>query len=125
MGFRIKKERELVSIHEKIGENQISPIFGDPMTYPKPLILFLLTMTAFGAQMTIQILNTFIQSLLYENKTSMLSGEQIREGWLKHIKPEEENYIWVSNQRALDLMKEGVIPPATSDPMANPDYEMD
>ena len=64
------------------------------------------------------------QSLLYENRSSMLSGEQIREGWLKHIKPEEENFLWVSNQRALDLMKEGVVPPATSDPENNPDYEM-
>jgi hypothetical protein len=64
------------------------------------------------------------QSLLYENKTSMLSGAQIRNGWLKHIKPEEENFLWVSNQRALDLMKEGVVPPATSDPELNPDYEM-
>ncbi|MEX0291098.1 MAG: ADP-ribosylglycohydrolase family protein, partial [Flavobacteriaceae bacterium] len=64
------------------------------------------------------------QSLLYENKTSMLTGEQIKDGWLRHIKPEEENYLWVSNQRALDLMKEGTVPPATSDPELNPDYEM-
>lgn len=64
------------------------------------------------------------QSLLYENKTSILTGEQIRAGWLKHIKPEEENFLWVSNQRALDLMKEGVTPPSTSDPELNPDYEM-
>lgn len=64
------------------------------------------------------------QSLLYENKTSFLTGAQIREGWLKHIKPEEENFLWVSNQRALDLMKEGVVPPETSNPDLNPDYEM-
>ncbi|MCW5517128.1 ADP-ribosylglycohydrolase family protein [Muriicola sp. Z0-33] len=64
------------------------------------------------------------QSLLYENKTSILSGEQIREGWLRHIKTEEENFLWVSNQRALDLMSEGITPPSTSDPELNPDYEM-
>ncbi|MGB5274303.1 MAG: ADP-ribosylglycohydrolase family protein [Flavobacteriaceae bacterium] len=64
------------------------------------------------------------QSLLYDNKTSLLSGEQIREGWLKHIKAEEENYLWVSNQTAFDLMQQGVVPPATSDPEANPNYEM-
>jgi hypothetical protein len=64
------------------------------------------------------------QSLLYENQTSMLTGEQIRNGWLKHIKPEEENFLWVSNQRAFDLMKEGMIPPATSDPVNNKEYEM-
>ncbi len=64
------------------------------------------------------------QNLLYNNKTSILSGEQIREGWLKHIKKEEENFLWVSNQTALNLMYEGIVPPATGDPEANPDYDM-
>ncbi|NNK76505.1 MAG: ADP-ribosylglycohydrolase family protein [Maribacter sp.] len=64
------------------------------------------------------------QNLLYKNKTSVLTGEQIREGWLKHIMHEEENFLWVSNQTALNLMIEGVVPPMTSDPEANPDYEM-
>ena len=64
------------------------------------------------------------QELLLENKTSVLSGEQIREGWLKHIKHEEENYLWVSNQKAFDLMKGGFVPPATGDPKNNPEYEM-
>lgn len=64
------------------------------------------------------------QHLLYTNRTSLLTGEQIREGWLKHIKAEEENFLWVSNQTAFDLMRQGVIPPATSDPANNPDYEM-
>jgi hypothetical protein len=56
------------------------------------------------------------QHLLYTNKTSMLSGKQIKEGWLKHIKHEEENYLWVSNQKALDMMLNGAVPPETSDP---------
>ena len=56
------------------------------------------------------------QHLLYTHKTSMLSGEQIREGWLKHIKQEEENFLWVANQRALELMLTGIVPPDTSDP---------
>jgi hypothetical protein len=64
------------------------------------------------------------QNLLYNNKTSILSGEQIREGWLRHIKKEEENFLWVSNQTALNLMHEGVVPPMTSDPATNPDYDM-
>jgi len=64
------------------------------------------------------------QNLLYANKTSMLTGEQIREGWLRHIKKEEENFLWVSNQTALNLMHEGVVPPMTSDPATNPDYDM-
>ena len=64
------------------------------------------------------------QHLVYTNRTSKLNGEQIREGWLKHIKNEEENYLWVSNQRALDLMISGIIPPETSDPKKNPDFDM-
>lgn len=64
------------------------------------------------------------QELLLQNQTSFLTGEQIRNGWMKHIKPEEENYLWVSNQKALDLMTSGLIPPATGDPQHNPEYEM-
>ena len=64
------------------------------------------------------------QHLVYTNKTSKLSGQQIRNGWLKHIKHEEQNYLWVSNQRALDLMIGGILPPETSDPENNPDYDM-
>ena len=70
------------------------------------------------------------QHLLYTQRTSVLTGEQIREGWLKHIKSEEENFLWVSNQKALDMMIDGFVPPATSDPKITSDsiynnyYEM-
>lgn len=64
------------------------------------------------------------QHLLYANKTSILTGQQIREGWLKHIKADEENYLWVSNQKAFDLMKAGMTPPSTGDTANNPEYEM-
>ena len=64
------------------------------------------------------------QELLYSNKQSILTGEQIRSGWLKHIKKEEENFLWVSNQRAFDLMNDGMIPPATGDPKNNQEFEM-
>ena len=64
------------------------------------------------------------QHLLYTNKTSILTGQQIKDGWLKHIKSEEENYLWVSNQKAYDLMKAGMLPPATGNPDNNPEYEM-
>jgi len=76
------------------------------------------------------------QHLLLENETSVLSGEQIRDGWLRHIysdentpfrtgKGEPENYLWVSNQRAHDLMRtQGMVPPDTSDPHVNPEFEM-
>lgn len=56
------------------------------------------------------------QHLLYTNKTSVLTGEQIKVGWLKHMKIEEENYLWVANQKALDMMIDGHVPPATSEP---------
>ena len=64
------------------------------------------------------------QELLFVNKTSLLTGEQIRDGWIKHIRSEEENFLWVSNQRAFDLMKQNIIPPETSNPEINPDYDM-
>jgi len=64
------------------------------------------------------------QHLLYTNKQSVLNGQQLQDGWLKHIRPEEENYLWVSNQKAFDLMKEGMVPPETSHPDNNPEYEM-
>lgn len=61
------------------------------------------------------------QHLLYTNKTSVLTGAQVRDGWLEHMKHEEENYLWVANQRALELMLTGTIPPATSDPEISKD----
>ena len=64
------------------------------------------------------------QHLLYTNSTSILSPQQIRDGWLKHIKEEEENFLWVSNQKAFDLMKEGVLPPETGNPNRNEHFEM-
>jgi len=64
------------------------------------------------------------QHLLYTTKVNMLTPKQIQEGWLKHIKPDEENYLWVSNQRAFDLMKAGVLPPETGNPEQNEHFDM-
>ena len=63
------------------------------------------------------------QELLLDNATSILTPEQIREGWLKHIKHEEQNYLWVSNEKALHLMIDGMLPPETSLPENNPLYD--
>ena len=52
------------------------------------------------------------QSILDENNTSVATPEQIRDGWLRHIKHEEQNYLWVSNETALHLMIDGMLPPA-------------
>jgi len=76
------------------------------------------------------------QHLLLKHQTSVLSGEQIRDGWMTHIYSDEntpfigsngekENFLWVSNQRAHDLMRlDGLVPPATGASANNPDYEM-
>jgi hypothetical protein len=64
------------------------------------------------------------QELLFSNKTSVLSPQQIKDGWMKHIRVEEENYLWVSNQKAFDLMRGGMLPPETGDPKNNPEFEM-
>jgi hypothetical protein len=64
------------------------------------------------------------QHLLYTSQSMVLSPEQIRDGWLKHIRDEEENFLWVSNQKAFDLMKEGMLPPETGAPENNEHFEM-
>ena len=64
------------------------------------------------------------QYLLNFYETSILTPNQIRDGWLKHIKKMEENFLWVSNQRAFDLMIEGILPPETSNPSLNEHFEM-
>ena len=64
------------------------------------------------------------QELLIKHHSIYLTGDQIRNGWLSHINREEENYLWVSNQRAFDLMQNGMIPPETSDPKNNSFFEM-
>ncbi|MBF0199614.1 MAG: ADP-ribosylglycohydrolase family protein [Planctomycetes bacterium] len=64
------------------------------------------------------------QHLLHSHKTSLLTPEQIREGWLKHIRKDEENYLWVSNEKAFHLMHEGLLPPQTGSPDRNPYVDM-
>tara|TARA_B110000116_G_scaffold268199_1_gene281829 strand:+ start:278 stop:1573 length:1296 start_codon:yes stop_codon:yes gene_type:complete len=64
------------------------------------------------------------QQLLLTNETSILTPQQIRNGWIKHIKQEEENFLWVSNQKAFDLMNQGVLPPETGSPKNNEHFEM-
>ena len=64
------------------------------------------------------------QEIIIENNTAQLNGKQIQRGWLNHIHKKEENFLWVSNQRAFDLMQEGILPPETSNPKNNIHYEM-
>ena len=70
------------------------------------------------------------QHMLDFNNTSVLTGDQIRWGWLTHIysnedAPNGENFLWVSNERAYYLMKDQqMTPPSTSEPEHNPDFSM-
>lgn len=76
------------------------------------------------------------QTALHARQTSLLSPEQIRSAWIAHIYDETrptpygadedrfQNYLWVSNQRAHELMLAGLVPPETSDPENNPHWDM-
>ena len=64
------------------------------------------------------------QELMFQGNETILSPEDIRNGWLKHIKIEEENFLWVSNQKAFDLMNQGFLPPETSNPEFNEHFDM-
>jgi hypothetical protein len=69
------------------------------------------------------------QYLHEQHTTSKLTAEQIRDGWLQHLwsdnyNQDGENYLWVSNENAYELMVKGHLPPSTSDPKLNPDFDM-
>ena len=69
------------------------------------------------------------QHLMDVHNVSILLPEQIRRGWLRHIHsnedaPNGENFLWVSNETAYYLMQDGHLPPVTSEPVNNPNYEM-
>ena len=55
--------------------------------------------------------------LLTEGRTLHLWPAHIRTGWREHV----NDFIWVSNRRARDLMDRGFLPPDTSNPARNPD----
>lgn len=73
--------------------------------------------------------------LMKGQQNPLLSAEQIRDGWLAHIYADSdtphrtatgqpENFLWVSNQQAFDLMQQGLLPPLTGMPPYNPHYDM-
>ncbi|RVT48634.1 ADP-ribosylglycohydrolase family protein [Rheinheimera sediminis] len=73
--------------------------------------------------------------LMFDSKQPLLSAEQIRDGWLAHIYKDSEtpfktangkaeNFLWVSNQQAFDLMQHNILPPFTGMPANNPHYDM-
>ena len=77
--------------------------------------------------------------LHHSTQSSKLSAQQIVDGWLTHIysetdapiyqkfadsEPQMENFLWVSNQRARELMELGFLPPETSEPANNSYHSM-
>jgi hypothetical protein len=60
------------------------------------------------------------QHLLTELEVTVLTPEQIREGWLAHF---NTAYIWVSNAKAYELMVEGNLPPTTGSLPLNDLYD--
>lgn len=72
----------------------------------------------------------YIYQYLHEqHATSKLTAAQIRDGWLTHMwsdnfNQEGQNYLWVSNESAFELMREGHLPPDTSEPELNSNFDM-
>ncbi|MEM7791610.1 MAG: ADP-ribosylglycohydrolase family protein [Verrucomicrobiota bacterium] len=68
------------------------------------------------------------QHALDKTNTSVLSPEAISEAWVRHIRVLEDGEpykLWVSNKTAWSLMSEkGILPPDTSDPASNPNWDM-
>lgn len=57
-----------------------------------------------------------LADLMVENASPVLDPVLLREAWVDHI----NGFIWVSNERARQLMDRGLVPPETSVPAANP-----
>jgi hypothetical protein len=70
------------------------------------------------------------QYLMEKAGRGLLTASAIRDGWLTHIYTNDdaplspntfkrENYLWVANERAHELMQAGMLPPDTSKPENN------
>lgn len=73
--------------------------------------------------------------LMAQHNQPLLTAQQIRDGWLTHIYQDSEtpfktsegkpeNFLWVSNQRAFDLMQQQILPPFTGMPAFNQHHDM-
>ncbi len=116
------------------GSADLKTIYGEYMPHASHIDFYYVTGNKpWGADDDTDI-EYMYQYLFEKNQTSLLSAEQIREGWLTHIysnedapllqkfsysKPYKENFLWESNERARELMVEGVLPPQTSEPDNN------
>ena len=110
---------------EDWGKKDLPNIWGEKKDSLSPTIDFVFRDTSeiWGADDDTDI-EYIYQYLLHAHKTLFLTAEEIKNGWIKHIKAEEENYLWVSNQKAFDLMQKGILPPETGNPKNNEFYDM-
>jgi len=102
-------------------------IWGEPG--PQDTIDFYLVPegTAWGSDDDTDIEYLYLH-LLSSLETTQLSGTQIRDGWLAHMwsdnyNKDGQNYLWVSNEQAYELMRQGIVPPDTSSPELNPHFD--
>ncbi len=108
------------------GPDELS-VWGEPG--PKDTLEFYLLPegTAWGSDDDTDIEYLYLH-LLYTLGVTRLNGEQIREGWLAHMWSDNynrdgNNFLWVSNENAYELMRTGVVPPATGEPERNSGFD--
>ena len=124
---------------EDWGKPDLKAIWGEFVPHSSTIdFYFELSGTPWGADDDTDI--EYMYAHLHDQlKTSKLSANQIRDGWLHHIYSEEdaplfqkfptsnpivENFLWVSNEQARKLMQAGMSPPETSEPANNSNYMM-
>jgi hypothetical protein len=124
---------------EDWGKPDLKAIWGEFVPHSSTIdFYFELSGTPWGADDDTDI--EYMYAHLHDQlKTSKLSANQIRDGWLHHIYSEEdaplfqkfptsnpivENFLWVSNEQARKLMQTGMSPPETSEPANNSNYMM-
>ena len=124
---------------EDWGKPDLKAIWGEFVPHSSTIdFYFELSGTPWGADDDTDI--EYMYAHLHDKlKTSKLSANQIRDGWLHHIYSEEdaplfqnfptsnpivENFLWVSNEQARKLMQAGMSPPETSEPANNSNYMM-
>ena len=124
---------------EDWGRNDQKAVWGEYVPHSKTInFYFERSNSPWGADDDTDIEFMYLY-LLHSLKTTQLNAKQIRDGWLTHIysetdaplyqkfpesEPKIENFLWVSNQKARELMERGMLPPKTSEPSNNSFYSM-
>ena len=102
------------------GRRNEPPFYTDadwPMTFDGRTLRFITDQDPWNADDDTDIEYVYAH-LMHQHQRPDLTPTQIRDGWVEHI----NDFIWVSNARARELMERGVRPPSTSIPAANTLY---